>query len=227
MSSFWDLCHCWKSSLCHTVVNSWSGGPLIATVAWSWPWGSQLDHTGTCGPLYAYEASSLSAGCLFSGLMALPDPPFLKVLHFLCDWFWVLANNRDLHKLSNMWFFFELTDLATHVPKDPLLMCFSISFSLAPALFFLSLLSARLPWWLLPLPSPVQWAAHPRFLSNHNVVQCCLKRWCWYHQRKVSTAKFWHLNEFKISSFSAADSVKVVTEAIIDRFWQVQHLSNY
>lgn len=88
-------------------------------------------------------------------------------------------------QLSNTGFFFELTNLATHMPRDPLVMCFSTSFSLVPNLFVCNVLflpSARLPWWHLPLHPPVQWAAHPGFLSNH-LTQCCLKRWHWYHQR--------------------------------------------
>lgn len=53
----------------------------MATVACSWPWGSQLDHTETREPLRAYQPSPLRAACLLlSGPMVLPDPSFLKVL---------------------------------------------------------------------------------------------------------------------------------------------------
>lgn len=196
MSAFWDLYHFQESALFYPcaeqlVVRSLNGdsGLLLALGFTAGPhrdlrtsvWISAF--TTQCWLLVAVWTDGFARSIPPQSAQR-PGAPLLVRLLLGAD-----QQHRYLYtrgcKLSNMWLFYEFTDLAAHMPRDPLVKYFSTSFSLAPTLFVCNVFSppsGRLPWWHLTLPSLVQWAVHPGFLSNH-LTQYCLRRWHWHHQR--------------------------------------------
>lgn len=145
MSAFWDLYHYQENALFHTcveplVVRSLDGNSGLL-LALGFTAGLHRDPwTSVC------LSASTPQGCLLVAVWTngfarsitpqsalSPGTPLLVWLVLA-----VSQQHRYLYtsgcQLSNTGFFFELTDLATHMPRDPLVMCFSTSFSLVPTL---------------------------------------------------------------------------------------------